>query len=88
KSKERRFKCGYENCGNAFKKLSHLRSHFFKHRPISDYKCSYSGCDATFFRDKVALNRHIRTKHTRERPYKCTLCDRKFIRIDHLKVHM
>ncbi|WP_419835445.1 C2H2-type zinc finger protein [Endozoicomonas atrinae] len=89
KSKVRPFQCGYTNCGKNFKKLSQLKSHFFVHKPISNYKCNYPDCgDRIFFRDKNSLGRHIRTKHTKEAPYECTFCDRKFIRSDKLKLHM
>ncbi|TKC45108.1 hypothetical protein EI555_001570 [Monodon monoceros] len=49
------------------------------------YKCNAKGCTWAFSRSDE-LNRHVR-KHTRERPYQCTKCDRNFSRSDHLKQH-
>lgn len=49
------------------------------------YKCPVNGCMWAFSRSDE-LNRHKR-KHTGERPYLCTQCNRNFARSDHLKQH-
>ncbi|EPQ08017.1 Krueppel-like factor 8 [Myotis brandtii] len=55
---------------------------FQRERP---YKCNVKGCTWEFARSDE-LKRHNK-KHSGERPYLCTLCDRRFARSDHLKQH-
>ena len=49
------------------------------------YKCNVNGCTWAFSRSSE-LNRH-KKRHTRERPYRCTICNKDFARSDHLKQH-
>ena len=86
---ERRFVCSYPNCGSTHITLTQLNRHIFIHISISVYKCTHPECsNKPYFRDSLALHRHIQTHHTYEKPYHCTLCDRRFGRSDTHKRHM
>ena len=86
---ERRYVCGYPNCGLAFKHISHLKAHIFRHIGISTYQCSYPGCsDNRYFRDNTQLERHLESCHKKEKPFRCTLCDKRFGWPNSYKKHM
>lgn len=74
-------------CGKWFTKKSHLRTHKRTHLGEKLYHCRWNGCEQRFCRNDE-LNRHYRSVHTSERPYKCELCDRTFSRSDHRLGHM
>ena len=86
-SKEKPFKCGYQQCNKSYKKKVHLKAHFLKHTHVSNFKCTYPECIDRYFPDLAALKRHIRSIHTFERPYQCEICDWRFGRKDHMKAH-
>ena len=87
--KERPFKCGYEGCGKTYTLKNVLRSHLLTHTGNSPFKCYLGECTGkTGFRNKHLLIRHIRAKHTLDKPYPCRLCDWRFNRKDYLKKHM
>ena len=84
-----KFQCGFPGCGKLFKNLTRFKTHFFVHTHISDYRCSYVECGGDkCFRDQATLDRHIRSKHTKEKPYTCHFCLRRFARLDYLKKHI
>ena len=88
-SKERPFQCGYEGCGKTYKRRHHLKGHLVKHLGTTKHRCPYSECvGKEYFRDRSTLNRHINTRHKHEKPFQCGICDMRFGRRDHLKVHM
>ena len=88
KSEKRRFKCGYLGCDKSYKKKSHLVAHFIEHTGVSKFGCTYPECiGKRYFRDKTMLDRHIRIKHTLEKPFKCDNCERQFRRKDELRQH-
>ena len=88
KSEKRRFKCGYLGCDKSYKKKSHLVAHFIEHTGVSKFGCTYPECiGKRYFRDKTMLDRHIRIKHTLEKPFKCDNCKRPFRRKDELRQH-
>ncbi|CAG9814008.1 unnamed protein product [Phaedon cochleariae] len=57
----------------------HMRSH------INHYKCTM--CDMTCPKPSV-LAKHIRFKHVKDKPYKCTECDKSFVAKHNLNTHM
>ena len=81
------FKCGYVGCNKRYSKKSNLKVHFFTHTGDSPYRCHLGACAGEKFRNKQALNRHIRAQHTHEKPFLCPLCDERFGRKDTLLVH-
>ena len=86
---ERRYVCGYPNCGLAFKFISHLKVHIFRHIGISTYQCSYPECsDNRYFRHSNDLERHLESCHKKEKPIHCTLCDKRFGFPNSYKKHM
>ncbi len=78
--------CHYPDCGRAYKKTSHLRSHLRAHIGDQPYACSWKGCDRRFTRSDE-LHRHFRI-HTGERNHRCNRCAKSFSRADHLKKHL
>ena len=86
------FKCGFEGCGKTSTRKQFLKKHMFSHRRFSTFECLHPSCvnndKLRYHRDSFCLNRHIRTRHTRERPYTCYFCTQTFLRSDHARVHM
>ena len=86
---ERRYVCGYPNCGWTFKQISHLKVHIFRHIGISTYRCSYPECsDNRYFRHSTDLEMHLESCHKKEKPFHCTLCDKRFGWPNNYKKHM
>lgn len=55
--------------------------------PYKAFVCNVRGCEKRFRRSEH-LRRHIRSLHTCEKPYICTVCKRDFSRTDNLAQHM
>ena len=89
KDVRKRYKCSYPNCGLAYTSLSHLKTHIFNHIHISMYKCPYpESTDNPYSRNAFTLKRHVQSYHKKEKPYHCTLCDKRFASLDTYKKHM
>ena len=84
----RPFKCGYEGCGKQYTRKSTLRNHFVSHIGGSQFKCYTGDCiGAIRYIDSQALARHIRRKHTMERPHECDICNKRFAYLHNLTRH-
>ena len=84
----RPFKCAYEGCGKTYITKHDLQKHFVSHIGDSQFRCFFEDCaDITRYGDKQALARHIRKKHTMDRPYKCDICNKQFVSLRNLSTH-
>lgn len=86
-SKDTQYMCAYPNCGNTYTKSSSLKAPIFSHSNVSRYICRLGECNGRHFRDRCGFTRHIRTKHTLDKPFACNLCDIRFGRKDSLQKH-
>ena len=87
--KNKPFKCGYEGCDKQYIRKQSLQAHFISHTGISRYRCYLGECTGKIaLSSQFSLNRHIRAKHTNERPYRCHICDKRFRQNEHLKYHL
>lgn len=82
---QRPFVCTYENCGKAYAKSTHLKTHLRRHSGDKPFICTFEGCAWRFSRSDE-LSRHKRT-HTGLRPFTCKVCFKSFVRSDHLSKH-
>ncbi|MDP0588337.1 MAG: C2H2-type zinc finger protein [Candidatus Endonucleobacter bathymodioli] len=72
-------------CGRLFGCNDHLKSHMDIHANVKRHKCTWEGCNKTFYQ-KHQLKIHIRI-HTNEKPYPCLECNMRFISKQELTVH-
>lgn len=75
------FQC--DVCGDSFTRVENRDRHMIVHTKQRPYNCE---CGKGF----TQLNRlkvH-RLKHSGERPFTCAVCSKRFLRVDHLRVHM
>lgn len=75
-SRPRQFLC--EVCGKSYTQSSHLWQHLRFHQGVKPFECTVKGCDRKFT-IRPDLNDHIRKCHTGERPYLCTICNKRFL---------
>ena len=72
-------------CEKAFKTQSALKMHFRLHTGSRPFVCSYEGCSWAF-PSSSKLRRHERG-HKNIRSYVCEICQKSYLRSEHLKNH-
>lgn len=78
----RKYNCTY--CEKKFLNKGALKVHIQRHEKRYDYVCNYCGQGVI---GKASFEYHVRTKHTKEYPFECTKCDKKFVTKMALKNH-
>ena len=87
--------CQWHSCFSAFSSQSDLIKHIeSKHLPeksilAEEPVCLWSGCPmyGKEVKKRFKLQLHMRS-HTRERPFKCNICNKLFARNDAFKIHL
>ncbi|RZF44236.1 hypothetical protein LSTR_LSTR003876 [Laodelphax striatellus] len=82
-SEERPHKCSV--CERGFKTLASLQNHVNTHTGTSLYSSSLLYFVSTTSGELV---RHVRYKHTHEKPHKCTICDYASVELSKMRNHM
>ena len=86
--KTKPFKCGYAGCCKTYTTKQTLQRHFVKHTGNTQLRCYTGDCTGVIrYCDRQALARHIYEKHTMEKPFECNICNKRFRRRAHLKIH-
>ncbi|KAJ1357763.1 hypothetical protein KIN20_015979 [Parelaphostrongylus tenuis] len=81
----REHKC--EECGREFASLSGLNSHRQVNHRNHLYMCPYENCDHPGYKSVQAFKSHIRSVHTKARPYVCKTCGKAFHNGNRLRIH-
>ncbi|CAF1090693.1 unnamed protein product, partial [Brachionus calyciflorus] len=74
-----------EFCDKKFKDLKIMEQHRNLHLGIKPFKCDH--CES-YFGTKGEMSRHVKYKHTMEKPHKCSICDYSTVELSKLKRHM
>ncbi|VDN08454.1 unnamed protein product [Thelazia callipaeda] len=74
-------------CGARFGRQGGLRRHFVMVHTNRRYYCTYADCTHAGFKCSKALAAHIRSVHTKDRPFACYQCGKRFVRRNDQRVH-
>ncbi|XP_072229820.1 uncharacterized protein [Leuresthes tenuis] len=79
-----RYPCPY--CGKMVSSSTMAR-HKLIHTGEKPFKCTVSDCNK-FFRSSSEVKRHVLIHHSTDRPFKCDVCGKGFVRASYLNMHM
>ena len=80
---ERKLKCKYEGCDKSYINRWYLRDHLLVHENLKSFKCIHCNYASNAKRN---LKKHMKTKHSTFRPYKC-FCGKSYVYKCNLTVH-
>ncbi|XP_050360007.1 protein suppressor of hairy wing-like isoform X2 [Nymphalis io] len=83
---EKIYSCKCDICGVEISNKYNMAAHLTKHVHAKPFECSFEGCTKKF-KDKSTLKKHSLI-HYPDQQYVCTLCERRFTRVNRLNVHM
>ncbi|XP_067343860.1 zinc finger protein 250-like isoform X1 [Channa argus] len=78
-----RHPCPY--CGKMVS-MNTLARHKLMHTGERPFKCTVAECDK-FFRSTSEVKRHVLYHHSTDRPYKCGVCEKAFVKMCYLTAH-
>ena len=76
-----------KECGASFRNRSTCNTHMKVHSNQRNHVCPEPQCNHAFIQ-LGDLRKHMRSKHTNERPFSCDQCGKTFARSDYLLKHM
>lgn len=76
-----------KECGASFRNRSTCSTHMKVHNNQRNHVCPEPGCNHAFIQ-LGDLRKHVRSKHTNEKPFTCDQCGKAFARSDYLLKHL
>eukprot|EP00792_Barthelona_sp_PAP020_P011062 TRINITY_DN485_c0_g1_i1.p1 TRINITY_DN485_c0_g1~~TRINITY_DN485_c0_g1_i1.p1 ORF type:complete len:350 (+),score=81.96 TRINITY_DN485_c0_g1_i1:54-1103(+) len=86
KNEKTTFICEFKYCRKEFNSLEELNDHSLTHTGAKPYVCPFSGCNKAYCQPNQ-LKRHIRSSHTKEKLFQCSICGLHFVSSSNLKRH-
>lgn len=73
------------DCKSTFHYQKSYDNHKSRNNGQCVFQCQY--CDKVFLHKKSRYDIHIRSAHSKERPFKCDVCQKGYVTSDKLKIH-